>query len=279
MLNTRTKDFVALAATTGAVAVVGLLAHRFIGNRGWIPTASVAMAAAALLLLEIYRRLQTQLKEAAREQLAATRVLYDQTAALLSVLNTTRPTFPLPVASTWAASPDLLNKLCALVLARQPEHVFEVGSGVSTLTVAYCLRRLGKGRMTSLESDARFAAATREMLSHHGLIDLVTIVDAPLKDVGIGNERWTWYDEDRIPTTPPIDLLFVDGPHGLTQRLARYPALPVLFGRMSPNSMIILDDGARADETEVASRWAREFGLTSEFLELQKGAYVFTRKS
>ena len=266
----------AIAATT--IIAVGSLARRMLGEAAWIPTAGIAAAAIGALIFELYRRLQIQLKAAANEQLLATRRSYEQSAALLSVVNTIRPTFPLPASNTWAAAPDLLNQLCRLVLSRRPEHVFEIGSGMSTLTLAYCLRQMGRGRIISLESDAAFAAATRGMLADHNLSDVATVVDAPLRETRIGTQQWVWYDTERIPATPSIDLLFVDGPHGMTQPLARYPALPILSPRLAPNSLIVLDDGARADEKTIAERWNREFGLTSEYLDLQKGAFMFTRK-
>jgi predicted O-methyltransferase YrrM len=184
---------------------------------------------------------------------------------------------PMPSTRTWAASPDILNHLCRLVLARQPEQVFEVGSGVSTLTMAYCLKRLGRGRIVSLESDATFAEATRRMLAEHTLDHLATVVHAPLTDTEIRGEHWRWYDVERMPVVAPIDLLFVDGPHGLTQPLARFPALPMLSSRLAPHCVVVLDDGARPDERAIAERWTRELGWTAEYLFVEKGAYQFER--
>ncbi len=278
MLRLWKKDVVVLAIAAMAIIAVGSLALHMLGAAGWILTAGIAAAVLGLLILEMYRSLQIQLKEAASEQMLAIRRSHEQIAALVSVVNTIQPTFPLPATNTWAASPDLLNQLCRLVLSRQPEHIFEVGSGMSTLTLAFCLRRMGRGRITSLESDARFATASRQMLADHNLSDVATVVDAPLTAVQIGNQQWVWYDTECIPETPPIDLLFVDGPHGLTQPLARYPALPVLSPRLGPNALIVLDDGVRADEKRIAERWNREFGLTSEYLDLEKGAFTFTKK-
>jgi predicted O-methyltransferase YrrM len=278
MLRLWKKDVVFLAIAATAIIAVGSLALRVLGEAAWILIVGIAAAVIGLVLLEIYRRLQIQLKAAAGEQMLALRQSYEQIAAFVSVVNTIRPTFPLPASNTWAVSPDLLNQLCRLVLSRQPDHIFEVGSGMSTLTLAYCLRRMGRGRISSLESDARFAAATRQMLAEHNLSDLATVVDAPLTEVQIGTQQWVWYDTDRIPAMPPIDLLFVDGPHGLIQPLARYPALPILSPRLGPNALIVLDDGARPDEKTIAERWNREFGLTSEYLDLEKGAFTFSKR-
>ena len=276
MLRLKKPDLIVVGATGIAVLITGLLA-RFIDGAG-VVTSSVSAALLVLVVLEAYRRLQIQIKEGAQEVQASIHHSYRQTEALHSMMNTIRPSVPLPLSTTWSAFPDLLNHLCALVLERKPELVFEIGSGISTLTMAYCLRRVGTGRIVSLENEPRYAAATREMLAQHGLSELVTIVDAPITESVIGGERWSWYDLARLPTTRPIDLLFVDGPHGLTQRLARYPAVPVLSTRLAADCVIVLDDGARPDETAIAERWSREFSLHAHYLPLEKGAYVLKKR-
>jgi len=275
MLRLSKGDFAIVGAVGIAVIVTRVLTRRM-DPPGFL-TFGVSVTLIVLLVLEVYRRLQIQIKEGAQEAQVSIRNSYRQTEALHSVMNTIRPTTPLPLTTTWSAFPDLLNQLCALVLARRPGLIFEAGSGVSTLTMAYCLRRLGAGRIVSLENDPHFAVATREMLAQHGLTDLATVVDAPIKEAIIAGERCSWYDVTRVPSTEPIELLFVDGPHGLTQKGARYPALPVLSSRLAADCVIVLDDGARADETAIAERWSREFGLKSDYLPLEKGAYVLTR--
>ena len=270
-------DIVVLVVVGAVVLGAALLGSALTPQAPWIPAAAIGATAISAVALELYRRLQAQFKEVAAAQERSTRAAFQQTEAILSVIHTIAPVAPLPATRTWAASPDILNHLCRLVLARQPEQVFEVGSGVSTLTMAYCLRRIGRGRILSLESDARFAESTRQMLAEHGLNGMATVVHAPLTEIEIGGERWRWYDVARIPPVPPVDLLFVDGPHGLTQPLARYPALPVLSSRLSSRAVIVLDDGARPDERAIAERWARELGSPAEYLFVEKGAYQFER--
>jgi predicted O-methyltransferase YrrM len=272
------KTDLAVLFLLGIAALGGcLLAFAIVPRAPWIPASVVVVLAISALMLELYRRLQAQFKEVAEIQDRATRCAFQQTEAILSVINTIAPVAPLPGTRTWAASPDILNHLCRTVLARQPEQVFEVGSGVSTLTIAYCLKRLGRGRIVSLESDARFAEATRQMLAEHKLDGIATVVHAPLTDTEIRGEHWQWYDTARMPEVPPIDLLFVDGPHGLTQPLARYPAIPMLLPRLAPRCVIVLDDGGRPDERAIAERWARELGSPAEYLFMEKGAYQFQR--
>src|ERR687896_2596152 len=177
------KDMILLGAIVAAVAIVGFAAQSVAPASAWIVTVAAACGATLFVVLDAYRRLQMQLKEAAREQHAYQRDTYHQTEALLSVINTVKPSFPLPATRTWSASPDILNQLCRLVLSRRPSVVFEAGSGISTVIVAHCLRRLGQGRVVSLEHDPGFAAATRQLLADHDLSDIATIVDAPLKEI------------------------------------------------------------------------------------------------
>jgi predicted O-methyltransferase YrrM len=265
------KDVILAVALGALVFIVAAVTAPFAGE------IAVATLVLSLLTLEVYRRLQIQMKEAALQHESSIRATFHQIEALMSVVRTIEPTFPLPSTRTWSASPDILNQLCTLLLRDRPAQVFEVGSGVSTLTMAYCLRRVGRGKIVSLENDPAFAAATRQMLADHGLSDRAQVIDAPLKEMMLDGEQYLWYDLSRIPETAPIDLLFVDGPHGLTQRLARYPALPVLFERLAPRGVVVLDDGARPDERAIAKRWSEEFQLRSEYLFMEKGAYLFPR--
>ncbi|MES9855801.1 MAG: hypothetical protein ABW166_04240 [Sedimenticola sp.] len=40
-------------------------------------------------------------------------------------------------------------------------------------------------------------------------------------------------------------MLVIDGPSGFIQKHSRYPALPLLFDKLSNNGMVFLDDAAR----------------------------------
>lgn len=276
MLRLWAKDLLMVAAAAAAVIFAGFVARWAFPGGASIVTAGAACAAVAVVVLEVYRRLQLQVKEAAREQYDHLTKTYHQIEALMSVTNTITPSFPLPETRGWSASPDILNQLCRLILTRRPNLVFEVGSGVSTLITAHCLRRVGKGRVVSLDHDPRFAEITRQLLAAHGLSDIATIVDAPLKELTLGGQRWMWYDVDRIPPTPSIDFMFIDGPPVQTQPLARYPAIPVLAPRLAADCVVVLDDGARPDEHAIVDRWTREFGMASEYLHTEKGAFIIS---
>jgi predicted O-methyltransferase YrrM len=167
---------------------------------------------------------------------------------------------PLPPLRGWVASPDVLLTLVRHVRRAGPGVIVECGSGASTLVLAQAVRLNGRGHVYSIDHDPDFARRTREMLEEHGLSEWADVTHAPLRQVDIGGMRWEWYDPHSLPVTPPIDLLFIDGPPSDTPKpLARYPAGPMLFQRLAPGGSVFADDTKRPGETEILRRWAREF--------------------
>jgi predicted O-methyltransferase YrrM len=198
-----------------------------------------------------------------------------QIESLFSIFFTLEPKLPLPTMRGWAASPDLLKEIISLTHRQKPQLVVEASSGVSTLIIAYCLKRLGSGKLISLEHEQKFAQATQNNLSLHGLDDIATVIYAPLVEVEINNAKWLWYDLTKVEIPDAIDMLIVDGPPGTTQKLARYPALPLLHQKLSTDAIIILDDGARSDEEKIVKQWMEELKMSnSKYISLEKGAYL-----
>jgi len=274
-----------------AVAAVLLLA---VAAAGWLLLGEAALVIAPVLsaivmlvvLLEIYRRLEKgknmefALKQYDRKHDRALRQLYHQVESLLSLFFTLKPELPLPDTRAWAASPDLLKKIVEVMLTEKPAFVLEASSGTSTLVIAYCLKKLGKGKILSLEHDAKFAAISKSHIALHGLEDISTIVHAPLKEVEINGKKWLWYDTDRFTIDQPIDMLFVDGPPGKIQKLSRYPALPLLYKHLNNRATIILDDGIREDEKQIVAMWEKEFSpLSAEYLETEKGTFIIHKNA
>ena len=272
-----------LTKKDGAIVLVASVLLLGIVVVGWLLLKDAFLIVVAVLfpivmlaaILEVYRRLSEDFREKHERQEFQRNQDYRQIESFFSLFFTLKPSLPLPSTRGWAASPDLLNKLIELILIEKPALVLEAGSGVSTLIIAYCLKRLGKGKMFSLEHDAKFAAATQSLIAFHGLDDIATIVHAPLKKFEIHGENWLWYELDSLKMDQPVDLLVVDGPPGEIQKLARYPALPLLFGRLSSRSTIILDDGNRKDEKDVVALWEKKFPqIRTQFLDLERGAYL-----
>jgi len=185
---------------------------------------------------------------------------------------------PLPPTRGFAASPDLLLHLATHIRRNRPGLAVECGSGVSTLVLARALQLAGRGHVHSLENDAAFAEETRAMLRDYGVDEFATVHAAPLEDHAVGGATWRWYATGGLPAGTPIDLLFVDGPHEEVQPLARYPAGPLLFGRLAPDAVVVLDDAARAGEKAAVRRWLDEFPrLQARELPTEDGCVVLER--
>jgi predicted O-methyltransferase YrrM len=186
----------------------------------------------------------------------------------------------LPATRGWAASPDLLMVLVDLVITGRPSLVVECGSGASTLWLALAMRRFEiDGRIIALEHDPVFGGETREFLARHGVQDLAEVRDAPLESFSLDGQTYSWYTKRAWKDLTGIDLLFVDGPPATTGHRARYPALPLLRGSLSPAATAVLDDLVVPDMQEVLRLWLDAYpDFRSEILPLEKQAAVLRRK-
>ena len=185
----------------------------------------------------------------------------------------------LPATRAWAASPDLLLVLVDLVIAERPSLVVECGSGASTLWLALAMRRFGiDGRIIALDHDPVFGDKTRGLLARHDVADLAEVRDAPLESFSLNGETYSWYARRAWEDLKGIDLLFVDGPPATTGHQARYPALPLLSGSLSPVATAVLDDLVVPDMQKVLRRWLDAYpDFSSEILPLEKQAAVLRR--
>jgi predicted O-methyltransferase YrrM len=185
----------------------------------------------------------------------------------------------LPATRVWAASPDLLVVLVDLVIAQRPSLVVECGSGASTLWLALAMRRFGiDGQIIALEHDPVFGDKTRDLLARHDVRHLAEIRDAPLESFNLEGETYSWYARRAWEDLKGIDLLFVDGPPATTGHQARYPALPLLAGSLSPAATVVLDDLVVPDMQKVLQLWLDAYpDFGSEILPLEKQAAVLRR--
>lgn len=179
---------------------------------------------------------------------------------------------PLPPTRAYAAAPDLLVELVEAIDRAAPEHVVELGGGISSLVIARRLAQRSRGRLVTLEHLPEYAEATRAELDAYGLAERARVIDAPLVDLELEGEQWPWYELG--PDVPErIDLLVVDGPPGTTRSQARYPALPVLRERLAPGALVFLDDTDRTQEQAIVRRWVGGIdGLEERPLAIARGA-------
>lgn len=185
----------------------------------------------------------------------------------------------LPASRGWAVSPDMLSELVSFALNVKPQTVVECGSGVSTIALARCLQKNGMGHVYSLEHEPTFAASTRANLAKHGLSDWGTVIDAPLVEHEIDGKIWHWYETENLPNSV-IDMIFVDGPPEPGGPMARYPAGPLLFSRLSVEGTAFIDDANTSDGRENLEAWRRGIqGLRNTPIECEKGGARLMRQS
>lgn len=206
------------------------------------------------------------------------RTLYDQVDSLFSLFSTLKIRHPLPIMRGWAISPDFANTLISVMLTKRPKNILSLGSGVSDLIIAYCIEKIGTGRLVSLEHDDKFFRETQANLKKHQLSKYGQVFYAPLKKHHIEDEEWLWYDIDGLTIEDEIDLLIIDGPPARIQSLARYPALPLLNKILSKNVTIILDDANRTDEKKITDRWIKEYpDLIANKINDEAGTCIISR--
>ena len=189
------------------------------------------------------------------------------------------PRMPLPRTRGWAASPDFLLTVVDQVLKHRPGLVLDVGSGLSTVFEALACALVGAGRVVAVDHDESYAAATAEMVARQGLGDLAEVRHADLTAQRTADRDVRWYDAQAFEGLNQIDLVVVDGPPGTTGPMARFPAVPVLWDRLSPSAVIILDDADREDERAVVQAWLALYPeLSVERLRHEKGAVILRRR-
>lgn len=183
------------------------------------------------------------------------------------------PVRPLPYFTRWSSSPALAARLIGIIKKHKPQHIVELGSGVSTVVMALAARDAGSGHVTSLDHDPVYAAKTRNELAEQGLSEWATVIDAPLESVDTPRGSVPWYDLSSIDTLQPIDLLIVDGPPRKSHKDARLPAYELLGERMAPGAHVVLDDTARKDENGSVAAWTK-VGDTVASIPSRKGITI-----
>ena len=234
-----------------------------------------------LLVLQVlaYRKLRKVHLATFRllEGAAEAHSLFHQFQAYDSLMRLINPGAPLPLLRGWAASPDLLLLLAQHIIKHKPDHILECSSGASTLVMARCCQRNGKGHVWSLEHDEDYAKQTRERLAEHGLEVWASVIHSPL--VPTGASRQPWYDLAGLGAPDGgFDMLVIDGPPNSSTPLARYPALPQLDPLLKSGAFVFLDDASRKGEQQALARWKLELPhYTDTALPLEKGGRMLIK--
>lgn len=233
-------------ALLGTLFLLATLGAAWMSGQWWIPAVGVPAFVGLQLVVAHYYR-------AAEEE----RIFQDQDIQDLQFIQSAiQPVHPLPYFTRWSSSPALAARLIGLIKADKPRRIVELGSGVSTLVMAYAVRQNGSGEILSLDHDAEYAAITRRNLMAHGLADVARVADAPLVSVDTARGRRTWYDLAPLADLKDIDLLIVDGPPRKSGADARWPAFDQLRSRLAPGAIVVLDDTVRSDEKASVDSWS-----------------------
>ena len=190
----------------------------------------------------------------------------------------------IPPTRGWAASPDFLLKLIELIFLYKPKNVIELGSGVSTIIIGLALNKISEAKLVSLDHEEEYAIKTNGLIELNGLGRKIKVNYSPLNSYKIEDSNWLWYDTNSIKSQANIDFIIVDGPPRKLQEKSRFPALPILFEKLSRESTIILDDSNRDNEIEVIESWQKfldnkrvTYSITL-YPEFDKGAAIFRIK-
>jgi predicted O-methyltransferase YrrM len=159
----------------------------------------------------------------------------------------------LPHLGSWKADTWFLWRIVEAIERLRPRDVVELGCGASSLVIAKALELNGGGHLSSYDQQGEFVEATGQWLAGHGLD--ATMRHAPLVEDPSGWSH-SWYDLSVVPES--IDLLVIDGPPWAINPFIRGRA-EVLFERIRPGGIVLLDDAARPGERVVAARWKRDW--------------------
>lgn len=207
----------------------------------------------------------------------STRSIYD-VSALVQLRPLLKHYIPF---SSMAMSPAEIAKICNDVSINKRARIVEFGSGASTVFIAKIMPE--DSILYSVDHDDHWLGIVSSWLERESLRDRVHMIHAPLEKIQVGNHQGFWYQrsvvDERLPEDS-IDCLIVDGPPAGAngnERMARYPAVPVLKSRLSPNCSIYLDDAVREGELHIAELWGQELGITFQ-TRLDTGGYASARR-
>jgi predicted O-methyltransferase YrrM len=239
----RPFNVLAVLALLGGICV--WVAGRAFGGSGSIPAATFISigAVGAIVLVQI-----SQLRATMRQ--LYTKALLDDALMLPGIWQT---------ATQDSASADSLLTMYRLVRQRKSGNIVELGSGVSTLVLARAAQQNGVGIVISVESDAAYMSAVKEVAIHVGLSAYIEFVHAELVS-SPGSPGRVWYDMGKVLSqVPSVDLLVVDGPEASLHERVREPALDVFSDRLTPGAIVLLDDANRGGERKVLLRWREKY--------------------
>lgn len=172
----------------------------------------------------------------------------------------------------WSASPDFILWQVELIDKNKYDLILEFGSGITTLYTAKVLTAWEKRgspakivQAVTFEHLEQFLLQTKGILVQAGIGDQVNVVHAPLQEyTAPDGTTYQYYScqeslaklSRQYKSSASHILVIVDGPPGVTNKNARYPAFPLIMKYFAPAHIdFLLDDYIRNDEKELAGMW------------------------
>lgn len=228
----------------------------------------------ARILRRVNKKLNTivsiekEIRHNTKELEKSIRQSYRQSEAFAQLISLLRFESPLPPTRNWAASPDLLLTLHHYARTTSPQVILDLGSGLSTLVLA---KSAPAAKVISIDNSAEFAEKTSQILLDHKITN-VDIRVAPLEPHSSGVD---WYQLSALSGVNQIDLLFIDGPPGSKNPVARHPAFHECLQLLSPRAIVVIDDVGRDGERDMAEKFAASLpNHRLEILSHEKGTAV-----
>jgi predicted O-methyltransferase YrrM len=150
----------------------------------------------------------------------------------------------------WSAWGEYLEG-CLEAVASGEGPILECGAGLSSLIIADQAARHGR-RLWTLEESGEWTDRINQVAERLGLANL-RVIHGPMRDY----QGFRWYDAPLEQLPDAFGLVACDGPAARQDPYSRFGLVPVLGERLAAGATILLDDGARTAEQEIAERWAR----------------------
>jgi len=185
--------------------------------------------------------------------------LFVQLSAVMELKQFIGPELLIGPFRDWALSPDALLIVVRDILSRRDCRVLEFGAGESTIAIAATLRKLGAGRLMTVEHDPQFARQIDDRLRQARLEQNARICVAPLKEYrGFhGFPPFHSYDLSSIDSEAAFDVALIDGPISTHGPATRAVPLAHCIEMMTEDCVVYLDDAARAGEQSVLRHFSK----------------------
>jgi len=195
----------------------------------------------------------------------------------------TRNRLPLSLRRTSAYSMDAkdLEGIFTVLRSYRTNEDFcqvELGSGTSTLVLAYMLPRLfDHAELLAIEGEDSYRQWLQNQITKHKLNEVASLQHVPL----VKKDDSCWFSEDalkHILGDKKVDILIIDAPPGPLCPCARQPAIPFFLSYLKQNSVVFLHDTRRQEEAAIAEAWNRYFNAHYQ-IGTPRGIDVFEGRS